>query len=96
MYSDPSSGCVVRARPTKPFVVAMQNGTANQTIPPMRNPRTADLGLAATALCQYDWSTNTVPKFPTMFVMPKSKPEGLPIVRNDGTQYSPSSHPEDS
>merc|ERR1712216_187064 len=50
MYNDPSSGCVVRARPTKPFVVAMQNGTANQTMPPMRNPRTADLGLADTAL----------------------------------------------
>jgi hypothetical protein len=43
---------VVSARPANPFVVAMQKGTANHTMPPMRKPNTADLGFAATALCQ--------------------------------------------
>lgn len=52
MYSGLSCGCVVSARPARPLVVAMQNGTANQTMPPMRNPMTADFGFAATALCQ--------------------------------------------
>merc|ERR1719329_44129 len=45
--------CKVIALPANPFVVAIQNGTANQTRPPIRNPITADFGLAATALCQY-------------------------------------------
>merc|ERR1719265_916732 len=90
------SGCVVSARPARPLVVAMQNGTANQTIPPMRKPITADLGLAATALCQYDWLTKTVPKLPTMLVMPKMSPMVLPIVRNEVTQISPSPQPSAS
>lgn len=53
-----------RAMYASPMVVARVKGTANQAKPPTRNPQTPSLGLAATLLCQYDWSTNTVPKFP--------------------------------
>merc|ERR1719443_840181 len=56
-------------------------------MPPTRKPNTADHGFAATALCQYDWSTKTVPKLPTMFVMPKSRPEGLPMVAKEGLLF---------
>lgn len=44
--------------------MARPNGIANQQRPPTRNPTTPCLGLAATLLCQYDWSTNIVPKLP--------------------------------
>lgn len=49
----------------RPVVEAKANGIANQQRPPRRNPNTPSLGLAATELCQYDWSTKTVPKLPT-------------------------------
>ena len=42
------------ATAANPSVVASVNGIANHARPPMRNPPTADFGLAATALCQYD------------------------------------------
>jgi len=66
-WSSVSSGApafALRARYARPIVDANTNGTPNHTRPPARKPQTPWLGLAATAHCQYDWSTNTVPKLP--------------------------------
>merc|ERR1719506_1698177 len=43
MYMGPRSGCAVIARPARPFVVAMQKGTANHTMPPNRRPLQLDM-----------------------------------------------------
>lgn len=45
------------ATAASPSEVASANGMANHARPPIRNPFTADLGLAAIAFCQYAWST---------------------------------------
>merc|ERR1719353_1490434 len=86
---------VVNARPTSPCVVPIIIGTANQTTPPKMYPEAALSGFTAIADCQYDWSTKTVPKLPTMFTMPKTNPECESMVARLGTQRSPfaPSHP---
>ena len=38
-------------------------------MPPSKYPLAALDGRAAMALCQYDWSTKTVPKFPIMLII---------------------------
>merc|ERR1719238_830152 len=79
---------VVNARPTSPCVLPIIMGTANQTTPPRMYPFAALSGFTAIADCQYDWSTKTVPKFPTMFTMPKMRPDGEDIVAKLGPQTS--------
>ncbi len=69
------------ATAVRPIVVASVNGIANQQSPPSKKPFTVDPGWAAIALCQYAWSTNTVPKFPTMLMIPNIKPPAEAIVK---------------
>ena len=69
------------ATAVSPIVVASVNGIENQHIPPSRKPLTVELGCAAIARCQYAWSTNTVPKLPTILITPKIKPPADAIVR---------------
>ena len=54
-----------------PMVVAKVNGIANQIKPPKKKPQIPCRGLAATLLCQYAWSANTVPKLPLTFQIDK-------------------------
>ena len=69
------------ATAVSPIVVASVNGIENQHIPPSKKPFTVELGCAAIARCQYAWSTNTVPKLPTILMTPKIKPPAEAIVR---------------
>ena len=69
------------ATAVSPMVVASVNGMANQQAPPSRNPFTVDCGRAAIARCQYAWSTNTVPKLPTMLITPNISPPMDAMVR---------------
>ena len=64
-----------------PSVVASVNGIANHTSPPMIKPPTTERGLAAIARCQYDWSTNTVPKLPTILITPNTRAPADASVR---------------
>ena len=76
------------ATAASPRVVARANGMANHARPPIRNPFTADLGLAAIAFCQYAWSTKMVPKLPTILIIPNINAPVEAIVR-----YAPSEFP---
>merc|ERR1719465_107445 len=89
-----SEKSVVSARPRRPCVLPIIMGTANQTTPPKMYPEAAISGLTAIADCQYDWSTKTVPKLPTMFTIPKISPDGEAIVAKLGPQISLSPHPD--
>ena len=85
-----SSG--VRSTPSataaSPIVLASANGMANQHTPPSRKALTEAVGLEAMALCQYAWSTNTVPKLPTMVITPNIRPPTEAMVR-----YAPAALP---
>mmetsp|Transcript_5608 Transcript_5608/g.18494 ORF Transcript_5608/g.18494 Transcript_5608/m.18494 type:complete len:235 (+) Transcript_5608:6190-6894(+) len=72
----------------RPMAVAREKGMVNHTRPPRRYPLVDDEGFAAIALCQYDWSTNTVPKLPTMLMMPKMIPPFEIMVRYDPPRLS--------
>jgi hypothetical protein len=72
-----------RARAPRPRDVASVNGMANQQSPPRMYPLYVADGFAAIADIQYDWSTNTVPKFPTMLIMPKMNPDLDSMVKKD-------------
>ena len=50
---------------------------------------TSKLSSIIVADCQYDWSTKTVPKLPTMFTIPKMNPDGEVIVARLGAHFSP-------
>ena len=50
-------------------ILETKRGLSYQQIPPSKYPLAALDGRAAIALCQYDWSTKTVPKFPMMLII---------------------------
>mmetsp|Transcript_65755 Transcript_65755/g.73610 ORF Transcript_65755/g.73610 Transcript_65755/m.73610 type:complete len:155 (+) Transcript_65755:157-621(+) len=81
---EPASSTVIgsiKAVEANPREVAREKGIANQQRPPKRYPRAALAGLAAIADCQYDWSTKTVPKLPTMLMIPNMSPSAESIVK---------------
>merc|ERR1719224_206237 len=75
--------CVATAGGTRPEPASAAVMGSWSARPPSMYPLYAASGLAAMPLCQYAWSTNTVPKLPMMLMMPNMRPPPETIVRYD-------------
>ena len=64
-----------RATDASPRDVAKENGIANQQRPPSRYPFQDAVGVAASAHCQYEWSTKTCVHYNTQHIRQGKKSE---------------------